>query len=146
MKLNDIHKDNIFNVPDDYFENFPDRLHKRINQGKTGKDIRIMPVAYPLRIAIAASVTILLAAVLSLFIINKNTPGDLLADVPTNALISYLEESEMSTDEMLDNLDLSLLSDEDYMDEFYLFPEEEDLDNETIDQMLEEYELELDLL
>ena len=42
MKLEDINKDNIFKVPDNYFENFPERLRKRIEETEPQKKVTSM--------------------------------------------------------------------------------------------------------
>jgi len=145
MKLEDINKDNIFKVPDNYFEDFPDRLQKRIKE--TEKNNRTPVIHLRRLINIAAAAVILFFAIYGINRLN-NKPASvdqLLSDISTEELINYLVESDISTDELLENLDMSIIaSNEDsFTDEFM---PEDPLDEESIDDLLDEYEIEMQYL
>ena len=140
MKLEDINKDNIFKVPDNYFEEFPDRLQKRIKETEKNKRTPVIRIRMLIKMAAAAAILIF-----AIYGINqlKNKPASinqLLSDISTEELINYLVESDISTDELLENLDMTIIASNDnpIMDE--IIPEDT-LDEETIDDLMNEYEI-----
>ena len=145
MKLEDINKDNIFKVPDNYFENFPERLKKRIMEDEQKKKvpvIRLRPI-----INWAAAAVILIFAIYGITRINDNTASvdQILSEISSEELINYLVESDMSTDEFLENLDMSVIaSTEDPLNDEFI--PSDPLDEETIDELLDEYEIEMQYL
>ncbi len=145
MKLEDLNKDNIFKVPDNYFENFPDRLQKRIKESEKHKKVPIIRLKTIINMAAAAA--ILIFAIYGITKINDNTTSadQLLSEISTEELINYLVESEMSTDEFLESLDMSLItSTEDPISDEIITSEP--LDEETIDELLDEFEIEMQYL
>lgn len=145
MKLEDLNKDNVFKVPDDYFENFPDRMQERIREIKPDKKVRVIRMRTLMNIA--AAVAVLVVALIGLTRINKDSASidQLLSEISTEELVNYLIDSDISTDEFLENLDMSIIasSEEPITDEFM---PSESLDEETIDELLDEYEIELEYL
>ena len=139
MKLDDIHKDNIFKVPENYFGDFPGRLEKRIAEDR--KITRIVPIRKIVNWAAAA--VILLFGLYGITRLGDHslTVDQMLSDIPTEELIDYLVDSDISTEELLENLDISIIANNDY-------PVSDDListdpiDEETIDNLLDEYEIE----
>jgi len=145
MKLEDINKDNIFKVPDNYFENFPERLQKRIEETEQQKKtpvIRLRPI-----INIAAAAVILMFVVYGITQINDNSTSvdQILSEISSEDLVNYLVESDMSTDEFLESLDMSVIAstEDPITDEFI---PSDPLDEETIDELLDEYEIEMQYL
>ena len=145
MKLEDINKDNIFKVPDNYFENFPERLQKRIDETEQQKKvpvIRLRPI-----INIAAAAVILIFAIYGITRINDKSASvdQILSEISSEDLVNYLVESDMSTDEFLENLDMSVIAstEDPITDEFI---PSDPLDEETIDELLDEYEIEMQYL
>lgn len=145
MKLEDINKDNIFKVPDNYFDNFPERLQKRIEETEQQKKtpvIRLRPI-----INIAAAAVILMFVVYGITQINDNSTSidQILSEISSEDLVNYLVESDMSTDEFLESLDMSVIAstEDPITDEFI---PSDPLDEETIDELLDEYEIEMQYL
>lgn len=145
MKLEDLNKDNIFKVPDNYFENFPDRLKKRIEEREKHKKVPMIRLRTIIHMAAAA--VILIFAIYGITSINKNNPSidQLLSEISSEELVNYLLESEISTDEFLESLDASIIAstEDPISDEFIPY---EPLDEETIDDLLDEYEIEMQYL
>ena len=145
MKLEDLNKDNIFKVPDNYFENFPDRLQKRIEDKERQKKVPVIRLRTIVRMAAAAA--ILIFAIYGINKINDNTTSvdEILSGISTEELVNYLVESEISTDEFLESLDVSILTstEDPISDEFV---PSEPIDEETIDELLDEYEIEMQYL
>jgi hypothetical protein len=145
MKLEDTHKDNIFKVPDNYFEDFPGRLQKRIAGEEAARktlSIRIRPL-----ISVAAAAVILVFVAYGITrLSNRLSPVDrILSNVSTEELINYLVESEISTEEFLESIDIAVISSsEDPFDEDFI--SSEPIDDETIDELLDEYEIEMEYL
>ena len=145
MKLEDINKDNIFKVPENYFEEFPDRLKERIAETKK---IKTAPVISLRRIVqLAAAAVILFFAIYGIKQINNQpaTIDQMLADISTEELINYLVESDMSTEELLADLDMSMITfNEDQITDEIITSDP--LDEEIIDEILDEYEIEMQYL
>ncbi len=145
MKLEDINKDNIFKVPDDYFENFPERLRERLKETEQQKKtpvIRLRPI-----INMAAAAVILIFAIYGITQINDNSTSvdQLLSEISSEDLVDYLVESDMSTEEFLESLDMSIIaSTEDPISDEFI--PSDPLDEEEIDELLDEYEIEMQYL
>jgi len=144
MKLEDINKENIFKIPDQYFEEFPDRLKSRISE-ESGKDQGKL-VSFPLVVKMAVAASIVVLITFGIFQINfkSKSVDQLLASVPTESLIAYLEESEMSTDELIETMDIGLITQEDDLYSPYIISDEE-INEELIEDIMIDYELELQM-
>jgi hypothetical protein len=146
MKLEDINKDKPFKVPDQYFEEFPERLMDRIrkeSEKDRGKVNRGRMISLPAMIKMAVAASILALITFGIYQINfeGRSPDQLLAEVPTESLIAYLEESELSVDELIETIDMELIIEEDPLMEPYLLPENE-IDEKMIEDIMIDYELE----
>lgn len=117
-KLEDIPKRNIYQVPDGYFDKLPGILQSRVN--KENRSALFAPYfAFAVRYAIPA-VVILFAIVLWIYrpVAPKDAEG-IIANVETEALIAYLAETEITTDEVLDVLTLTDVVIENIEDDVY---------------------------
>ena len=54
MKLEDINKENIFKVPENYFKEFPGRLDKKMKEDKSPKSVPVFTIQNVLKMAAAA--------------------------------------------------------------------------------------------
>jgi hypothetical protein len=145
MKLEDINKDNIFKVPDNYFENFPERLRKRIDETEQQKKTPVIRLRTIINMAAAA--VILLFAIYGITKIKDNSASvdQILAEISSEELVNYLVESDMSTDEFLESLELSVIASTEDPITDEIIPSDP-LDEETIDELLDEYEIEMQYL
>jgi len=145
MKLEDLNKDNIFKVPDNYFENFPDRLQKRIEEKENHKKVPVIRLRSIINMAAAAAILIFAIYGITKINDNKTSVDQLLSEISSEELVNYLVESEISTDEFLESLDVSIIAstEDPISDEFN---PSESLDEETIDDLLDEYEIEMQYL
>ena len=145
MKLEDINKDNIFKVPDNYFENFPERLQKRIEETEQQKKTPVIRLRTIINVAAAAIILMFVIYGITLINDNSTSADQILSEISSEDLVNYLVESDMSTDEFLENLDMSVLaSTEDPIIEEFI--PSDPLDEETIDELLDEYEIEMQYL
>ncbi|MGC1242989.1 MAG: hypothetical protein WA874_15475 [Chryseosolibacter sp.] len=114
--LEDIPKKQIYRVPDGYFENLPSRIQTRIAHEQAGA--RKQPVfRYSLRYALP----LVIAAAVSFYYYNASKPdaSSILATVETDDLITYIEESDVTTEDLLEfvefnNEDLDSIENEVY--------------------------------
>lgn len=139
MKLEDIHKENIFKVPDNYFEDLPGRLEQRIAEDR--KSIKLIPVRKIINWAAAAAILVFGLYGITRLGDQPLTVDQILSEVPTEELIDYLVESDMSTEELLENIDISIIANNDDP-----LPDDlistEPIDEKTIDELLDEYQIE----
>lgn len=136
-KLEDIPKNNIFEAPEGYFDKLPGVIQSRIAAENQTRGIGI----YGLALKVALPVLAIGLAVFLIFRENdpQGTPEDLLASVSTEQLSDYLITTDMSTDELLDNLDINEL-DINSLNEEILY---EDFDNDLLEEYADGLELEL---
>ena len=134
IKLDDIEKKSQpFAVPDGYFEDLPMKIQSRISEEKKESWIK-MPV---LKLAFAAAA--MLAIITTTVFLNQNvTPDDLLADIPEEDLLAYIDLLQIEEGDILAAFEGSVESidffDTDGLDEI-------DLGNESLDDLLIEYDL-----
>lgn len=103
-KLENIPKTNIFEVPEGYFDRLPG-----IIQARTAKPAESERPFYVIALRYAVPALVLVFSLV--FVLQQNNSQNdvekMLAAVSTEALTSYLIDSDLSTDELLDAIDLA---------------------------------------
>ncbi|HEY0744615.1 MAG TPA: hypothetical protein VGD40_24275 [Chryseosolibacter sp.] len=136
MKLEDIPKKPIFNVPDGYFDQLPNKIQARISGNEKPKPSFVLQ--YRLQYVIPA-VLVLVIGLLWLFApAASNDAESILASVESEQLVAYLNESELTTEELLEDVDFSTSEVEAIESEVY----ELELEEELIDGLLEDLDTE----
>jgi len=101
--LEDIPKKNVFEAPEGYFDRLPGIIQARVTQEPYSMRYRVM---YSLKYALSALTIVLIA-----FFYWSKPPGqsaeDLLASVDSVSLVSYLEDSDISSDDLLESIALN---------------------------------------
>lgn len=102
-KLEDIPKKQVFDVPEGYFENLPGIIQARV--ASESKEKYSLPVfSYALRYALP----LVLGLALVIFWFNRDvevtSAETILASIETEDLVAYLGDSDLSTDELLNNV------------------------------------------
>jgi hypothetical protein len=134
MKPEDIKKENIFKVPDGYLEHLPLRIQERIHAERPVEKVSV--IRHPVfRFAVSIAALLLIFTVVFKLFLSKPSPDKLLSEVPTEALISYLESTDVSEDEILNNVNAGIVSG-DLFDENDLDMNETNLSPEDIDNLL----------
>ncbi|WP_421765624.1 hypothetical protein [Ekhidna sp.] len=134
-KLDDIEKKKPFEVPEKYFEELPLKIQTRINEEKAGSNPWKVP-AWSL--AMVASILLLITFI---FIIPESGPDPekLLAEVPQDELIAYLDLIELDEYDIAsafdDNMDVFELENSSMLDGI-------EIDDQALDDVLLEYDLE----
>ncbi len=135
-KLEDIPKNNPFKVPDGYFDRLPGIIQARVAEKSNVKETKPY-FRYALQYALPV---IVLAIMVSIYLVPNTSQSvdTMLASVSTEEIVAYLEQSEITTEELLERMDLNIENVEAIESETYL--NFEALDN------LNELELELNNL
>ena len=137
-KLDDIDRKKAFKAPDGYFEDLPLKIQKRV-EGERNTSVRYAVPKWSL--ALAAS----LALIVTFFFISQNngpSPEEMLAEVSRDELVAYLAHLD------LDEYEIATAFDEDVE----IFDEETNvldgiaLKDQSIDDVLQEYDLEDEIL
>jgi len=103
-KLDDIPKENIFEVPEGYFDRLPLKIQARIEQSTATKtNLRVPAWRLTFRYAVPVAVIILVAVYFLMPKQVKNTE-DLLAEIASEHLIAYLHESDITESDLLEIL------------------------------------------
>jgi hypothetical protein len=141
-KLENITKKEIFNVPDGYFDKLPGKIQARISAGIPGKETNFV-FRYKLQFALAVPIVIgiaLLAVGINSYTSNQQ-PGDvesILASIQTEDLITYLDESGLTTDDLLENIEFDAIDLEAIENEVY----DLNLEAEGLDELADDLESE----
>lgn len=146
LKLADLKPENIFSTPDGYFDRLPAQIQARI---KKREDYGFRPVLVTsLKFALPAVILAVIIFQLDLLApdtITKHDPVALINEVSTQDLIAYLGETDITAEEILEELDLDNM-DIYFSEEGTLLLNDFDLDSDEINQILEEYYIEGDYL
>ena len=105
MKLEDLPKKPIFNVPEGYFEQLPGKIQARIETQKSPE--RAFVFRYRLQYVVPV---ILLAMAAVLWFNRSQSPADvetILASIETEQLVAYLNDSELTTEDVLEEVDFN---------------------------------------
>jgi hypothetical protein len=135
--LENIPKKEIFSVPDGYFDSLPGKIQARISSEKPSEQPGFV---FRYRLQYALPVMALLAIGIYWFSIEQN-PGDaesILASIQTEELVSYLNSSELTTDDLLQDVEFSDDDIQDIESEVY----ELNLGTEDLDEVLGDFDSE----
>jgi hypothetical protein len=136
MKLHDIKKNELYKVPDRYFDQLPTRIQQRIEtqpQGSVWSWSLALKLSAP---AVAVALLVLIAVVWRSGGGHENAEA-LLASVEQNDIIAYLEMSDLDAEEIIASLPSSY-SNMEFDDTPALVPSVE-LDEETLRSIMDEY-------
>jgi len=128
--LEDIPKNHPYKVPEGYFDRLTGVIQARIEADSKLKE----PAPY-FRYALQYALPFVVLLIVAIFYFKpaKDQNADsLLASVSTEELIAYLEESEMTTDELIESMDFDAESVEAIESEVYF---NFDLDENNIDEL-----------
>jgi hypothetical protein len=135
--LENIPKKEIFNVPDGYFDSLPLKIQARISSEKAtaqpGFFVRYQ-LQYALPVIALLSIGIYWFAAPS----DNKDPETILASVQTEELVAYLSDSELSTDDLLEDVEFNDEDAQDIESEVY----ELNFDTEDIDEALGDFDIE----
>ena len=144
MKLEDINKKNIYKVPDKYFDQLPTRIQARVGERKPVFNLSIT-WNIAIKVAVPAFVVVLL---LFYFGIDANynnmSADDILAQVSTEDLVAYLETTDITTEEILDEIDFSTIDIDFYDDQILM--EDIEMNEESMDILYDQFGLESEIL
>lgn len=144
MKLEEIKKKNIYTVPDKYFDQLPTRIQSRVNEKKP---VFIKSINWSIVLKVA---TPALAVILLLFYFGASrtdtyqSAEQLLAQVDTEDLIAYLETTDITTEDIIEDLDFSTVE-LNFEDEGPIIQDIE-MDAQDLDFLYDEYGIDSELL
>ncbi len=103
-RLEDIPKKQFFTTPEDYFDDLPGKIQARVIPDRPIS--KKQPVLrYALQYALPL---VLIVASVTYYNLRRDTsPETILASVETEEIILYLQESGMTTDEVLESIDFT---------------------------------------
>ena len=141
MKLEDFDKHNIYTVPDQYFDELPGRIKKKILD--RNHRWRWQPDAMPAWKYAVPAMCMLLAIVY--FGIRQNAkissnPQQIIAQVDNSDILAYLENSGISTDEIIEGYQPAYL---DSLPDNALPDQSLPLDDDEVKDILQEYRLDI---
>lgn len=138
MKLDDIDKRNIFEIPERYFDTLPMRVQERLPRRRLEK----RQIAWKMAVAALVPATlVLMLFVYPGFLRNATVtenPEKMLAEIAIVDVVAYLESADISTEDILENTDPELLeiSIESVSP---LFPHDMGIDGKDMNSIMEYY-------
>lgn len=135
-RLEDIPKKEIFSVPEGYFEKLPAMIQSRV-AAHNRPSWRTSPV---FRYSVRYALPLILIALGIVWYTSRPVETNaeaILASVETNDLLMYLQESDLSTEELLDHLSLDADDAEDIQDAVY----EENFGDHELDEIIDDIDL-----
>jgi len=131
-KLEDIPKNHPFKVPEGYFDRLPGVIQARVSDESNVKEARPY-----FRYALQYALPVIVLAIVAVIYLVPNTLQDvdsILASVSTEELVAYLEQSEITTEELLESMELNNENAEAIESEVYFnFDELENLNELDLD-------------
>lgn len=104
-KLEDMPKNNPFKVPEGYFDRLPGIIQARVAEKSD-----VMEAKPYFWYALQYALPVIVLAIVAVIYLVPSTPqsvDSMLASVSTEELVAYLEQSEITTEELLENMDLN---------------------------------------
>ena len=145
MKLDDIKKKNIYTVPNKYFDQLPMRIQSRVNEKKPVFGVHLnWKLALKITTPAIAVVMILLYFGIATVRNSTLTSDELLTQVSTDDLIAYLETTDITTDEIIEEMDFSTI-DLEFYEEGPIMQDIE-MSDEEIDALMDEYGIDGEIL
>ncbi|SRR5690606_29273625 len=134
IKLTDIPRKDVFNVPEGYFEGLQDRISERIARPQ-GKQVFLeRPLVRRLSLAVAAAVALLIVAIPFLNNRNELTAEQLISQLSPEDCLYYLEHSDIETADIL-----ALIETEDLFDEQEQLLPPAEMSDDELDLLFERY-------
>ena len=146
MNLEDIKKKNIYSVPDNYFDQLPMRIQARINDKKPvfGFSLNWSMV---LKVAVPAVAVVLIVFYFGIHSNNSQlSPDQILAQVSTEDLIAYIQTTDITTDEIIEEIDFTGIDLEFYEIEQDPLIQDMELNQENIDALMDEFGIDNEIL
>jgi hypothetical protein len=134
-KLEDIPKKNQFQAPEGYFDTLPLRIQARIDQPKKAEQSFFF--RYSLQYVVPAVVLVAVGVAWFSQSQKETSAESLLASIETVELISYLNDEDISTEQLVDEADFTDTDADDIENTVY----ELQFESESIDALLNEIDI-----
>jgi hypothetical protein len=105
-KLEDIPKKQVFEVPEGYFEKLPGIIQSRVTQNSEKQSWQPF-YRYGLRVAVPAVLLLAFGIFWYQHSQENGTAESILASIQTEDLVAYLGDSDLTTEELLDEAHLN---------------------------------------
>jgi hypothetical protein len=139
LKLDNIPRENIHKTPEGYFDELPGIIQARVTQKSSRSTFwqTLLVPATGWKVALATAVLALILVFSIVFESNKvsGTVDEILAEVSLEDLIEYVEYSDITTDDILAELDMSEYELDDIMGDDIMLLDEMEFEN------LDQYDL-----
>ena len=127
-KLEDIPKKEVFNVPEGYFESLPTIIQSRVAGRR--KETAFLPA---LSLVLRYALPVVILGVIGYFWLGpkaeQNSTESILASIETEDLVAYLNETDLTTEELLESIQLDANDVDELENQIY----GEDLTDENMD-------------
>lgn len=134
IKLDELPKKQVHSVPDDYFKELPSIIQAKVVEPEHTRTPAIL-WSSALRYALPAIALVIMLVYFGTRLNNNDIDVQaMLDDIPTEELVSYLTDSEITTEELLSLIDVNELDVDGMVDENI-----ELLNDSEWDELIEEY-------
>ena len=135
IELDKLHKKQLYSVPDGYFDELPGIIQNRITAIPVREQTSSLAWTPAVKFALPVLALVMMILYFAIRIDRQQFDVEArIAEIPTEELINYLAESDISTDELLSLIDIEELDVDGMIDE-----EAELFSDDELDYILEEY-------
>ena len=139
LKLENISKEQGFSVPDGYFDKLPTIIQAKAIESTKKREI-LAPVGL-LRLAIPSLLLIMVAGYFGYKYVNSSKDSDakielMLAEVSTEDLVEYLDQTELTSEDLLDLVSFEGERIDDFSDNL------ENVSDEELELLMNDFEIE----
>lgn len=142
--LENIKKDNIFKVPENYFEDLPMKIQSRIAEESKPQTQTSWISQHQLTWSLSAAMIVLVFGIM--YFMGKpvvQSPEEILAQVSTEDMVAYLEDSDLTVYDIVDAVDVNDLIDTEADHWEYL---DEDISADELDEIYDDLDYSIEEL
>ena len=135
IDLDKLPKKQLYSVPDGYFDELPTIIQNRVTSKRDIEDSPSFALTPVVKFALPVLTLIMMLIYFGIRFNNQDFDVEaMIAEIPTEELVNYLAESDISTDELLSLIDIEELDVDGMIEE-----DTELLSDDELDYILEEY-------
>ncbi|MEN8250854.1 MAG: hypothetical protein ABFS32_18120 [Bacteroidota bacterium] len=135
IELDKLPKKQLYTVPDGYFEDLPGVIQNRVTARSEVESAPSFTWSPVLKFALPVAALVMMLVYFAVRFDNNDINIEaMIADIPTEELVDYLAESDISTDELLSLIDIDELDVDGMIED-----DAELLNNDDLDVIMEEF-------
>ncbi len=144
IKLSEISKENLFEVPEGYFEELQQSIHKRITEESSDTKTILFVPGFNWQTSLIAATLTLIAVVYSTFqqVNVTQDPQQILAEVSVDDILEYIDYSDLTTSDILAVVNFEENEIDKFIEDDIQLLNTDEIESIDIDEFIYEFDLE----